>query len=424
MAEVDPLLGAPLAEPWLAFVNINNRDDEGDPLTPGPGTNVQAVYLVNPRSGQRVAVLEMPASTDDRVFWAPTGERFAYFVEAESGADTGGLYVFDLTIGVSSRILRLESLVQRGFYTLPVWSPDGQQLVIAAANGYEIDIYRMNADGTDLQNLTAHGAYDFWPAWSPDGRYIAFVSDRAACPDWSPAGNCADEFPNGPDGGSLYLLDTANGDVRQISDAHLTEPPRWITPAVIGFTTGSYLRGDDFRSLWQVDIASGNVRQIALSGETVNFYLAESWSPDGSSVIFQQADETMTAITLMTSGGDVIDRSEDYTFARFAFRAAWSPDGTRLAIGGHGGQCPYGLVVLNADFSPISRANPPPTACDPEFSPDGLWIAYAGINPNIDGRLDVYIANASGYSTVNYGVGLRGQIRILGWVGGVPAAPP
>jgi len=67
----------------------------------------------------------------------------------------------------------------------------------------------------------------------------------------------------------------------------------------------------------------------------------------------------------------------------------------------------------------ISSANPPPTVCDPIFSPDGNWIAYSGISPRIDGRLDLYIANASGYSAVNHSASLRGQVRVLGWVGGL-----
>ena len=34
------------------------------------------------------------------------------------------------------------------------------------------------ADGADERNLTNHAAFDGWPAWSPDGRWIVFASDR------------------------------------------------------------------------------------------------------------------------------------------------------------------------------------------------------------------------------------------------------
>ena len=93
-----------------------------------------------------------------------------------------------------------------------------------------------------------------------------------------------------------------------------------------------------------------------------------------------------------------------------------------MALGGRNGQCPYGLVVMTEDMQIISAPNPPPTACDPAFSPDGAWIAFSGINPQIDGRFDLYVTNPSGYGAVNLSANLRGQIRVLGWVGGV--APP
>ncbi len=420
MAEVPAPLGGPLTEPWVAIVNINDRDSQGDARTPQPQTNVQTLYLVNPRSGQRVALLNLPASVDDRVYWAPTGERVAYFLP-EGGSAAAGLYVYDLTIGVSSRLLRLDSLSQRGFFSPPVWSPDGTRLALALTTAYDVDIYLMNADGTDLRPLTDSGAYEVWPVWSPDGQYLAFVSDRDSCPSWRPGDGCFEEFPDGPPGGHLFLMEVASGETRRLSDQLLTEPPYWINERLLGFATGSLLQGDNFRRLWQVDRLTGVARQVALAdGQRTAYYLAESWSPDGELVVFQRAGAT-TDIVLMDVEGRERGHTDQFNFARLAVRAAWSSDGARIALGGHNGQCPHGLVVMTGDLALVSNANPPPTACDPLFSPDGQWIAYSGISPRIDGRLDLYVANANGFSAVNLTASLRGQIRILGWVGGLPA---
>jgi Tol biopolymer transport system component len=62
----------------------------------------------------------------------------------------------------------------------PAWSPDGKTIAFVRLNASLGDpIYVVNSDGSGLRNLTPKpvGAYAD-PAWSPDGRKLAFVSDR------------------------------------------------------------------------------------------------------------------------------------------------------------------------------------------------------------------------------------------------------
>ncbi len=65
----------------------------------------------------------------------------------------------------------------------PAWSPDGKRIAFmgGGTNASEYDIWVMDADGTNLVQLTDSPGPDGWPAWSPDGTRIAFSSVRDDC---------------------------------------------------------------------------------------------------------------------------------------------------------------------------------------------------------------------------------------------------
>ena len=60
----------------------------------------------------------------------------------------------------------------------PAWSPDGRKLAFVSRRDGNSEIYVINADGSGQENLTQHPARDSHPSWSRDGRKLAFVSRR------------------------------------------------------------------------------------------------------------------------------------------------------------------------------------------------------------------------------------------------------
>jgi WD40 repeat protein len=105
--------------------------------------------------------------------FSPDGTRLAFTAQRE-GKDV--LYVLDVQSREKARRidLPLEGV------TSPSWSPDGTQLVFSGSNGGLTDLYIVNADGTNLRQLTHDRYGDLQPQWSPDGKTIAFASDRGA----------------------------------------------------------------------------------------------------------------------------------------------------------------------------------------------------------------------------------------------------
>lgn len=408
-----------LDRPLIAFINQNNRETIANLSTAQPTTNIETLYFAAPNNpANRIEILRLSAETNNQIYLAPPGNAVAYFKVDSDGS--AGLYVLDISLGISGRILALPTLVQRGIFSKPNWSPDGARFAIALDTGYDLDIFIIERDGSVWQNLTDSGAYDYFPVFSPDGQYLAFVSDRAYCASWIPGEPDACDHLSTPhlQGGHVYILELVSGTLSQVSDVWTVEEPRWINERLLriaGSDPSDLLSVE--RTLWLADIGTGQTREVTpTSASGRKIFLSDAWSQNGELVLFQNGNAD-NQLVLMNSDGTIIDVQDSLRFPRFGMSAAWSPDGTRLAIGGVGGACPFGIIVVDNKLSFVARGNPPPSMCEPVFSKDGASIAFTGVNPRIDGRVDVYSATFNGFGAVNLTVDLRGQIKLLGWVG-------
>ena len=118
---------------------------------------------------------------DEYPSWSPDGKRIAFSARRDGHFEnelgiTYEIYVMDADGGNEQRLTN-----NRNNDWAPVWSPDGKRIAFESDRKGDVvnwDIYVIDADGRNPQNLTENRVYDSSPSWSPDGKRIVFSSNR------------------------------------------------------------------------------------------------------------------------------------------------------------------------------------------------------------------------------------------------------
>jgi Tol biopolymer transport system component len=125
--------------------------------------------LVQTTSDPHFDSLQFLASAGD---WAPDNRRFV-FAALSKGQPV--LTIVDTTNGNREGEFEFKDL---GEIYNPAWSPDGRQIAFSALHGGVLDLYVYTLDSKVLQQLTDDPFADLDPEWSPDGQAIVWVTDR------------------------------------------------------------------------------------------------------------------------------------------------------------------------------------------------------------------------------------------------------
>jgi hypothetical protein len=224
----------------------------------------------------------------------------------------------------------------------PTWSVDGQKIAFSSNRDGNWQIYAMNADGSGQTRLTDNRANDAYPAWSPDGQKIAFTSNRD--------GNL-----------EIYLMNADGSQQTRITnDPGADSFPDWSADG--RHIVFQFLEGKDY-SFYQIQTvtAMGSARTSLDSSGNSDLY--PSWSPDGMQIAFVSNRDQVWGIDLMNAaGGEPVRLTkkalglgsfspEDYVENSFP---AWSGDGQKLVFAsGRDGNAE--IYVMNADGSQPTR---------------------------------------------------------------------
>ena len=161
-------------------------------------------------------------------FYSPDGKHLVF---AQWRAVKGREGVFDIALKVSradgSRVRSLTSISAKRDTFNASWSPDGRRLAFEIASprphgrkgGRQSDLAVIRADGKGERRLTRTRAIETNPVWSPDGKQIAFTSDRHAVNGSGEQNNSALE---------LYVMDADGTDIRRLTHNHVADThPDW-----------------------------------------------------------------------------------------------------------------------------------------------------------------------------------------------------
>jgi len=167
-----------LSDPWTVAPALSPDGETLAYLSTRGGESFD-LWLADPRTGEplrrlvrggRSPGLESLRFMSSSPSFSPDGGTLAF--TAKAGAKDA-LILLDLEGGGHTRV----DLPLRTAET-PSWSPDGAHLVLSGTDGGTSDLWILRRDGTGVRPLTRDGYAALHPAWSPDGRWIAFVTDR------------------------------------------------------------------------------------------------------------------------------------------------------------------------------------------------------------------------------------------------------
>lgn len=224
----------------------------------------------------------------------------------------------------------------------PAWSPDGRQLAfISPCKGRKeiyqyAKIYLSDSEGKDIRSLPVplNSAGDFNPTWSPDGKSIVFASLRADSKS------------------HLFLYSFEDSSLKQITSAAFGDiQPAW-SPSGLQL---AFVRQFPNSQIWVTDLIGNQQFQHSPPGAVKNYW--PEWSTDGSTIFYSQMSSDAVV-------GYLVGLSYENRGKNLEFRIP-----------------PLGAT----DIGPV---------VEPAISPDGKWFSFEGWP---DGsNHDIYVVSADG----------------------------
>ena len=242
--------------------------------------------------------------------------------------------------------------------------PFTSRIAFASLGGSK-EIYIMDWDGYNIQQITRNGAINLGPDISPDGREVLFTSYKKGNPD-------------------LYKRAFASSvDVPVSSRPGVNITGAWSPD---GSSIAMAMSKDGNTELYRVRRdGSAPVRLTVTHAAN----LSPTWSPDGSRIAFVSDRLGGPQIFVMDSKGGSVRRLT--TGGKYNVNPSWSPKGDKIAFARMAGG--FQIFVVNADGSGETQLTTEGSNEHPRWSPDGRLIAFSSKR---GGAQSIYVMRADG----------------------------
>ena len=202
----------------------------------------------------------------------------------------------------------------------PAWSFDGKKIAFVSNRdfaetapwGENAELYEMGPDGSNVQRITSNNVFDTHPKWSPDGKSIAFHSFRDG--NWD-----------------VFIVRSDGSNERRFTDhPGRDQCPNW-SPDGARLIFGSNRADGEHVEIYVADAEGENVQRLTYTPEGVQ--PCTSWSPDDQWIAFHAFHDGASDVFVMRSDGSEIRQlTETSGDMRGCGTPDWSPDGKRLVF--------------------------------------------------------------------------------------------